>query len=246
MPLSPPYERVVFDCDSTLSAMEGIDELCAARPELREQIAALTAKAMSGELPLEQVYAKRLSLVAPRQLDVMKVGSLYMQKAVPGGRELISGLRSLNKEVLVISGGLQLAVVSFSTWLGLRDQHVHAVKVLFDSDGRYKDFDRDNPLTRSDGKTVVLSRLPRLRTVFVGDGMTDAATKGVVDSFLCYGAVVLRPEVAALADETVTTPNLAALLRLLCTPAELERLGRDPRHVRLLSLAAELDRTARG
>lgn len=238
MPLSPPYERIVFDCDSTLSAIEGIDELCAFQPALREQVEALTRSAMAGEVPLERVYGKRLDLVRPRQLDVMKVGSLYIQKAVPGARELIAGLRSLNKEVLVISGGLHLAVVAFATWLGLRDQQVFAVKISFDHDGRYHDFDRNSPLCRSDGKLEVLGKLEPKRTLFVGDGMTDAAARTVVDSFLCYGGVVLRPEVAALADEVLTAPNLAALLPLVTTDAEMDRLGRDPRHSRLLSLAA--------
>lgn len=239
MPLEPPYDRIVFDCDSTLSAIEGIDELCAAKPQVRDEIAALTARAMAGEVPLEEVYGRRLALVSPRQIDVMRVGSLYIQKAVPGARELVSGLRSLSKEVLVVSGGLQLAVVAFATWLGLRDQHVQAVKILFDSDGRYHDFDQASPLTRSDGKHTLLARMPKARTVFIGDGMTDAAAKSAVDAFVCYGGVVLRPEVAALADEVVTSPNLASLLHKLCTPAELDRLSRDPRHGRLLALAAQ-------
>ncbi|RKY20825.1 MAG: hypothetical protein DRQ55_06405 [Planctomycetota bacterium] len=238
MPLQPPYERIVFDCDSTLTAIEGIDELCASSPGAREQIEALTKAAMSGQRPLEDVYGERLSLVAPRQLDVMQVGSLYIQRALPGARELVAGLRSLGKEVLVVSGGLHLAVVSFATWLGLRDQHVHAVKVLFDHNGKYLDFDRSCPLTRADGKVTVLQALPPARTLFIGDGMTDAATRDVVDDFLCFGGVVLRDEVAALADEVLTTPSLAAMLPLLCSADELDRLRRDPRQGRLLELAA--------
>jgi phosphoserine phosphatase len=237
LPLDPPYERIVFDCDSTLSAMEGIDELCAAHPETREQIEALTNAAMSGQVPLEEVYGKRLELVSPRQIDVMRVGSLYIQRAVPGARELVAGLRSLGKEVIIISGGLHLAVVAFATWLGLRDQQVHAVKIFFEGDGSYHDFDRKSPLARSDGKIEVLSSLPKKKTVFVGDGMTDAAARGAVDAFVCYGGVALRDEVAALADEVVTAAQLPALLPVLCSAGELERLSRDPRHGRLMTLA---------
>ena len=57
-----PFRTVLFDCDSTLSTIEGIEELAAAN---RPEIVALTEAAMRGEVPLETVYAKRLELVQP-------------------------------------------------------------------------------------------------------------------------------------------------------------------------------------
>lgn len=237
---TPPYDRVIFDCDSTLTRIEGIDELCARDPALQQEVARLTAEAMDGSVPFDAVYGRRLAAIAPRQLAVKQVGSAYIQQAVRGGRELITGLRSLGKEVLIVSGGLQLAVTAFACWLGLRDQHVHAVKILFDSDGRYSDFDRHSPLTRNGGKAEVVAALPPARTAFIGDGITDAETREVVDSFVCFGGVVLRPDVAAQADAVVEQDNLAALLPLLCTAEEREVLARDPRQGQLLRLSGRI------
>ena len=58
----PPFGTLVFDVDSTLASIEGIDELAGDR---RPEIAALTTRAMAGEIKLEDVYAKRLALLAP-------------------------------------------------------------------------------------------------------------------------------------------------------------------------------------
>ncbi|MFT7464677.1 MAG: phosphoserine phosphatase [Pseudohongiellaceae bacterium] len=240
MTASPPFERIVFDCDSTLSSIEGIEELSANNPELRKSVEALTADAMAGKIPLESVYGQRLSLINPKQIDVMRIGSRYVETAVPGAKELIAGLHSLDKEVLIISGGLRLPVVTFAAWLGVPDHKVHAVQVRFQADNRYHDYDRRSPLARNGGKCEVLRSLPEARTVFIGDGITDAETREVVDSFICFGGVVLRDDVAARADALVETLQMAALLPLLCSADELDRLSRDPRHSHLMTLARGL------
>lgn len=229
-----PYQRVVFDCDSTLSRIEGVDELAG---DHRNAIEALTRAAMDGEVPIEEVYGKRLELIAPLRNQVATVGRLYIEHATPHAQAVVTALKSLGKEVRVVSAGLRLAVVTFAGWLGLRDDQVHAVQVYFDSDGRYRKFDRDNPLTRGGGKREVLAAMPPARTAFVGDGITDAETRGTADAFVCFGGVVLREDVAARADAVVRSESLAGLLPVLCTADELDRLRRDPRHEELVDLA---------
>ena len=48
----PKFRTVIFDCDSTLSAIEGIDELAV---DCREDVERLTDAAMRGRIPLEEV-----------------------------------------------------------------------------------------------------------------------------------------------------------------------------------------------
>jgi phosphoserine phosphatase len=228
---APPFERIVFDCDSTLARIEGVEELSGER---RAEIRALTEQAMDGTLLLQDVYGRRLDLVRPSRNAVATVGRRYIETAVPQARETLAALRSLGKELRVVSGGLRMAVVTFAGWLGVRDDHVHAVKIWFDGDERYVDFERGHPLTRAGGKREVLAALPPKRTAFVGDGMTDAEAADAVACFVNFGGVVARPAVAARAHVVVNEASLAHLLPVLCTPAELDRLRRDPRHVALL------------
>lgn len=229
-----PFERIVLDCDSTLSAIEGIDVLAGER---RAEIEALTAAAMRGEVPLEGVYGDRLRRIAPSRMAVATLGRTYVERAVPGARELVAGLTSLGKEVRIASGGLHLAVVTFAQWLGLPDLRVHAVKVYFDEQSHYRGFDTASPLARAHGKRELVAGWPQKRTAFVGDGMTDAETRDVVDAFVCFAGVARREEVVALADHVVDVPNLARLVRVLCTADERARLARDPRQRALVRLA---------
>ena len=65
------YRTVFFDCDSTLTRLEGIDRLAGDRPEL----AALTAAAMAGDARLEDVYRSRLELVRPGRDAVARLAT---------------------------------------------------------------------------------------------------------------------------------------------------------------------------
>ena len=56
----PVYRHVIFDCDSTLTGIEGIDEL-ANHPDSQQQVADLTRSAMDGKVNLETVYGERAS-----------------------------------------------------------------------------------------------------------------------------------------------------------------------------------------
>ena len=60
------HQHVIFDCDSTLSRIEGIDELADIAGVTR-QVRQMTDAAMAGEIGLEEVYGKRLELIKPTQ-----------------------------------------------------------------------------------------------------------------------------------------------------------------------------------
>jgi phosphoserine phosphatase len=235
--LTTPFDRIAFDCDSTLSRIEGIEELArldaAARgpagAECARELGELTDAAMSGRVPLQEVYARRLALVAPRRNDVATLGRRYIEEAVPQARETCGALRDLGKELVIVSGGLRLAVTAFGQWLGVPDRNVHAVAAWFDGSGALTHIDSRSPLIRSGGKREVVAGWPARRTAFVGDGMTDAETLGAADTFICFAGVVHRPEVAARASAVVTSPGLSGILPLVCTADELDRLRRDSR-----------------
>ena len=234
MALRPPFQRFIFDCDSTLSSVEGVEEL-ATTDELRASIEALTCEAMTGKVPLDEIYGRRLELMAPRQRDVNRIGQRYIETAVPGAREVISALHALDKEVRIVSGGLRLPVVTFGLWLGIRNERIDAVQISFDKHGRYQDFDRQSPLARNGGKQELVAAMPPMRTVLIGDGITDAETREVVDGFVCFGGVIYRKEVAALADAVVDSADLRALLPATLSEDELAFLARHPKHSALLN-----------
>ncbi|MBL8857243.1 MAG: HAD-IB family phosphatase [Planctomycetes bacterium] len=233
----PPYAALVFDCDSTLSAIEGIDELALGH---KREIAALTDRAMRGELALEEVYEKRLALVQPSRRDVEEVGALYVRRALPHAKELVAAARSLSKRVCIVSGGLLPAVHVLSRALGFAPGDVFAVGVQFDADGRYSGFDHTSPLARTGGKIQVVGAIARAVNgplCLVGDGATDLEAAGEAARFVAFGGVVRRENVFARSRITCETADLAALAPLVFSRDELELLRTKPEHAALLRAA---------
>lgn len=205
---------VVFDCDSTLTAVEGIDELARGHAA---KVAALTEAAMRGELPLQEVYGLRLDLVRPTRAQVDTLGRRYIDALVPDAREVVAALRAEGVTVKIVSGGLRPAVCALARALGVPDEDVAAVDVHFDEQGEYAGFDAASPLARSGGKRRLLDawrdRLPR-PVLFVGDGITDLEAAPAVDAFIAFAGVARREPVIAAADHVIGDASLAPVLAL--------------------------------
>ena len=240
-PKPPPYGVVVFDCDSTLAEIEGIEALAQdAAPEVRERIEALTAEAMEGRMPLEQAYGARLAAIRPNREDVRRIGELYVQHALPHAAELMEALRHLGKQLFVVSGGLLDPVRHLAKELGIDASRAMAVDVHFDERGDYAGFDEQSPLARSGGKLDVLGEIALQDMgpmALVGDGATDLEAAPLCARFVAFAGVEARPQVMAAADAVCTRPDLAALLPHLCSPAELDRLRAADRFSSLLAAA---------
>jgi phosphoserine phosphatase len=212
---------VVFDCDSTLSAIEGIEWVSAGNPEVER----LTRAAMDGEVPLEAVYARRLERVRPDRATVSRLGRAYIDALVPDTREVVAALLAEGIAVRVISGGLLPAVRVLAQDLGITGDDVAAVDVFFDAAGAYSGFDTASPLARAGGKREVLEawgRALRRPSLLVGDGMTDLEARSAVDVFVAFAGVAVRDPVVAAADHVIRACSLAPVLPLALA-------GRPPR-----------------
>ncbi|HEX2120218.1 MAG TPA: HAD-IB family phosphatase [Thermoanaerobaculia bacterium] len=208
------YRFVFFDVDSTLVTIEGIDVLGGGKPE----IVRLTEAAMNGEIPLDQVYARRLDLIRPTRAQVEALGAQYVASMVDGAEETIAALRGAGADVHLVTAGLAQAIAPLAAKLGIAPRAVHAVALEFDPAGNYAGFDRRALLARSGGKELVVrAALTRSKggSAFVGDGVTDLETKPVVDLFIGFGGVHVRPKVKENADVYVEAPTLKAVLPYL-------------------------------
>lgn len=216
------FASVVFDCDSTLVTIEGIDELAGDRID---EVRRMTDLAMDGAMALEEVYGERLALIDPTREAVDAVGRAYVNSLVEDAKETVEALLWLGKEVRIVSGGLLPPVLEVAGALGIAADKVAAVGISFDGEGRYLDFDRTSPLARSGGKPDVVAAwsLPR-PSVLIGDGSTDLEARAAVDRFVAYAGVVRRDAVCAAADLVLDGPSLAPVLALASSEEERERL----------------------
>lgn len=215
----PRFRTVLFDCDSTLSAIEGIDELAA---HCREEVAALTDAAMRGRISLEHVYGRRLDLVKPTRAAVDALGRKYVERLVPDARETVAALLAAGVDVRVISGGLLPAVLAVAEAVGLERDRVMAVDVHFTPDGEYQGFETTSPLAATGGKRIAIERWGVARpAMMVGDGSTDLEARPVVDLFVAFAGVVERPSVVNAGDVVIRANSLAPLLPLVVDVDEL-------------------------
>lgn len=215
----PKFRTVLFDCDSTLSAIEGIDELAV---HCREDVERLTDAAMRGRVPLEEVYGRRLELVRPTRSAIEALSRQYVTRLVPDARETIAALHAAGVDVRIVSGGLLPAVLAVAHVLGVAPNRVEAVDILFNDDGSYAGFDGSSPLARSGGKRTAIERWHVDRpAMMVGDGTTDLEARPVVDLFVAFAGVVERPSVVNAADTVIRANSLAPLLPLVLHVGEL-------------------------
>lgn len=207
---------IAFDCDSTLSAIEGIDELARSRgPSVFAQIEAMTHDAMNGRLPVEAVFGRRLELIQPRRADADLVGRRYVETVEPTAQSTIAALKSRGWTPVIISGGFRPLMGSLAEHLGI--ERVEAVDIFFQADGTYSGYDTNYPTTRSGGKPEIVAALKRefspAHFVMVGDGASDLETKPVVDRFVGFGRYTPRDTVRLGAHNFIC--SLDALLEIL-------------------------------
>ena len=212
----PATKLICLDCDSTLSAIEGIDELARRRGlAVLGRVEEMTNDAMEGRLPVESVFERRLELIEPRREDLAAVGLRYVETVEPTARETIAALVKRGWTPVIVSGGFTPAIQPLADYLGVA--RIEAVELKFTAEGEYDGFDETSPTARSGGKPEVVARLkaelqPEI-TVMVGDGVSDLEAKAQVDRFIGFGRYVIRPRVRAEAD--IFIMSLAELLKVL-------------------------------
>jgi phosphoserine phosphatase len=206
--LTPKYRLIFLDVDSTLVTIEGIDVLAAGNQE----IVRLTEAAMNGEIPLDEVYARRLEIIQPTEAVVRDLAQRYLESIVEGGQETISTLKSAGCIIHLVTAGIEQALEPLAKKFGVA---LHAVPLRFKPSGEYEDFDRRSLLARPRGKEIVVRDIrarSKGKAAFVGDGVSDLEAKPAVDLFIGFGGVHTRPRVRDNADVFVAGPRLDSVL----------------------------------
>lgn len=194
---------LLIDCDSTLSAIEGVDELGRLRgPAVFRAVEDMTNAAMNGGTPLQEVFAKRLDMIRPTLAMTGAIAARYDAHRAPGLADALGALRAAGWTPMIVSGGFRQAILPFAAQLGIG--RVEAVDLVFDAAGEYAGFDPEAPTARSGGKPEVARRLkrefPGCTLVMMGDGASDLECQGVADLFVGFGGFVERPKVKAAAE----------------------------------------------
>jgi phosphoserine phosphatase len=203
---------VVFDMDSTLIENEVIDEL-AQRAGVGAQVAAITERAMRGELDFQHSFRERLALL--RGLPETVLDEVYQGLTLTEGAEhLIATLKVLGYRTAILSGGF--------TCIGRRIQRRLGIDYLFANELEI----RDGRVTGMVSGTIVdAARKAELlrelaaregisleQTIAVGDGANDLQMLGVAGLGIAFRA---KPLVRASAKQSLSQLGLDGILYLM-------------------------------
>ncbi len=217
---------VVLDVDSTLIQDEAIDVL-ARRAGVGAEVAAITARAMAGELDFNESLLARVELLAGLTTDDLDAVRDEL-RLTPGAQTFVRTLRRLGYYVGVVSGGFTFVTDRFVHELGLDFAAANELELV---DGVVTGRLVGETVDRA-GKARALARfadhhrIPMSQTVAVGDGAND------IDMLEAAGLGVAFNGKAALrraADASVNQPHLDSVLFLLgISDADVAEAAQEP------------------
>ena len=216
---------VVMDVDSTL-IQEEVIELLAAHAGRAAEVAAVTERAMRGELDFEASLHERVACLAGLPESVIDEVRAAV-RLTPGARTLCRTLLRLGLTLGVVSGGFIEVVGPLAQELGIKHVAANELEIV---DGVLSGKVIGEVIDRP-AKAAALRRfaaaegLPMARTVAIGDGANDLDMLAEAGLGVAFNA---KPQVRARADTTVNVPYLDAVLYLLGIPrAEVEEADSD-------------------
>jgi phosphoserine phosphatase len=204
---------LIADMDSTMIGQEGIDEL-ADYAGLKSRVAAITERAMRGEIEFELALRERVALLKGLPAAVIDKVIDERIRPTPGGPALVATMQANGAYTCVVSGGFTAFTSRIAAMIGFDEQHANTL--LIDSGGKLTGEVAEPVLGREAKLDTLLALrarlgLSRAETLAAGDGANDipmimAAGLGVA----FHGKSALREVAAARIDHGDLTALLYA------------------------------------
>ncbi len=203
---------LIADMDSTIICCECLDEL-ADMAGLKPRIAAITERAMRGEIAFEPALRERVGLLKGLRLDALERVMAERVKLNPGARELVHTMRANGAHTMLVSGGFTFFTQRVAIDAGFEHQQAN---VLIDDGQSLSGAVREPILGREAKLEALVSEtnargLDFAQTLAVGDGANDLAMIQRSGLGVAYHA---KPVVAEAAGARIDHGDLRGLLYL--------------------------------
>jgi phosphoserine phosphatase len=201
---------LIADMDSTMIGQECIDEL-AAMVGLKDHVAAITARAMNGEIAFETALRERVALLKGLPVSVVDDVIRTRITLAPGGLELIRTMKAAGGYTALVSGGFTAFTGPVAAQLGFDE---HRANVLEEEAGILTGAVREPILGREAKANALAEHAAKLgisvaQAIAVGDGANDLSMLALAGSGVALHA---KPAVAAQVRMRIDHGDLTALL----------------------------------
>lgn len=198
------------DMDSTMIGQECIDEL-ADLVGMKTHVAAITERAMRGEIEFEPALRERVALLKDLPAGVVDEVLAKRITLTPGGRELVATMRAHGAYTCLVSGGFTLFTRAVAAKLGFQENRANELVVR---DGKFTGEVKEPILGRAAKLATLVDLmesfdLDDIDSLVVGDGANDLAMIQAAGLGVAYHA---KPAVAAAAAARIDHGDLTALL----------------------------------
>jgi phosphoserine phosphatase len=199
------------DMDSTMIGQECIDEL-ADYVGVKRQVAAITERAMRGEIEFAPALRERVALLKGLPASVADEVIAERISLTPGASTLIATLRKNGTYTCLVTGGFTLFTRRVAAMIGFDENRANTLVV--DAEGRLTGQVAE-PIFGREAKLATLIELTRRlglapdATLVAGDGANDIAMIEAAGLGVAYHA---KPNVAKVAAARIDHGDLTALL----------------------------------
>lgn len=203
---------LIADMDSTMIEQECIDEL-ADEAGVGAHVAAITARAMNGELDFEAALKERVGLLKDLRADVIDRVIRDRITLMSGGRTLLATMKENGAYAALVSGGFTAFTARIAAELGFDENRANTLLI---EDGKLTG-EVARPILGKAAKVEALEEISKrlgltpAEALAVGDGANDLGMLGLAGTGVALHA---KPSVAAQCDVRVNHGDLTALLYL--------------------------------
>lgn len=207
---TPEKSIFILDFDSTITKVEGLDELAsialAKSPDGAskiKKIKEITDLGMSGDLSFSEALEQRIALLTANKSDIETLIKFLKKNISNSFLRNKSFLKEYSNQIIVVSSGFKEFIIPIVESLGLKAVNVYANTFEFDKEGNITGVDNTNVLAHTGGKISLVKSLNLKGHISViGDGFTDFEIKqsGLADRFYAFTENVEREQVMNKAD----------------------------------------------
>jgi D-3-phosphoglycerate dehydrogenase len=213
-------KKFIIDFDSTFTKVEALDILGEislrndpSKAKKLQAIKDITDQGMEGKLTFRDSLIQRVEILNANKEQITELISSLKKKVSDSFQRNKEFLKENSADIYIISNGFKDFVVPIVTSYGIKPENVFANEFEYDASGNIVGFNKDNPLSKNNGKPETIKKLNLTGDIYViGDGYTDYEIKasGVANKFYAFTENIHRPTVSSKADHIA--PSLDEIL----------------------------------